>query len=57
MQGLNCEDLVRALTLISLPVPSIVYNQKSQFILIGSETATTYSRSNTIFSLKYFKAS
>ena len=57
MQGLNCEDLVRALTLISLPVPSIVYNQKSQFLLIGSGTATTYSRSNTIFSLKYFKAS
>ena len=31
-----------------------LYNQKSHFLLIGSETRTTSSPSNTKFSLKYF---
>ena len=29
------------------PIPSTVYNQKSYFLLFGSETATTNNPSNT----------
>ena len=38
-------------------MPSTVYNQKSHFLLVVSETATTYSPSNTKFSFKYFDIS
>ena len=36
------------------PVSNIIYNQESQFLLIGSGTATSYSPLNTKFSVKYF---
>ena len=35
-------------------MPCTVYNQESQFLRVGSGTATTYSSSNTKFSVKYF---
>ena len=34
------------------PVPRTVYNQKGRFLLVGSETTTTYSYLNTNFHLK-----
>ena len=36
------------------PVPRIVYNQQTYFLLVGSGTTTAYSPSNIKFSLKYF---
>ena len=36
-------------------MPRTVYNQESQVLLVGSGATTTYSPSNTKFSLKYFK--
>ena len=36
------------------PEPTTFYNQKSHLLLVGSRTATTYSLSNTKFSLNYF---
>ena len=35
----------------------IVYNQKNHFLLVDSGITTTYSSSNTKFSLKYFNIS